>query len=226
LTLTAARRTVGRESGFTLIELMVAMPLMLIVIGGLTLLLTTVTHWSSHTQEQTALQSEARAAVSVLANDLRGAFTGDGTNPITAATATSMTFTTPDQYPTTTAGAIESSFHLQQVSYQVTGGMLQREVRTTTNQYLTTSAVLWAWGSWGPWVTVLGQANSITNPTAVFTYYTQAGAQASPPTALTFPIADTGSIRAVGVKLTLSTGGSQPQKFTVSDIVALRAMDN
>jgi len=226
LTLTAARRTLGRESGFTLIELMVAMPLMLIVIGGLTLMLTTVTHWSSHTQEETALQSEARAAVSVLANDLRGAFTGDGTNSITAATASSMTYTTPDGYPTTIAGAVESSFHLQQVSYQVTGGTLQRQFRTTTNTYLTTSAVSWVWGSWSPWVTVLGQANSITNPTAVFTYYTQAGAQASPPTALAFPITDTGNVRAVGINFTLSTGGSQPQRFAVSDLVALRAMDN
>ena len=77
----------------------------------------------------------------------------------------------------------------------------------------------------GPWATVVGSSNSITN-SDVFTYYNAAGAQATPPTPLAFPIADTSGIVAVGVKLTLSTGGSQPTKFTVSDTIAIRGMDN
>lgn len=217
-------RSVKRENGFTLVELMVAMPLMLLVMGGLTIMLTTLTHWSSHTQEETSLQTESRSALNTLEYQLRGAFIGDGTTPITSATATSITFTTPDQYPATVAGTTMSSFHLLQVSYQVTGGMLQRQSKTSSNTY--PSAPPWTFPNpMTSWVTVLGQANSITN-TNVFTYYTQAGAQSTPPTALTFPIADPSGIRAVGIKLTLSTGGSQPQTFTVNDIVALREMDN
>jgi prepilin-type N-terminal cleavage/methylation domain-containing protein len=217
-------QSLKRENGFTLVELMVAMPLMLLVMGGLTIMLTTLTHWSSHTQEETSLQTESRAALNTLEYQLRGAFIGDGTTPITAATATSITFTTPDQYPATVAGTTLSSFHLLQVSYQVTGGMLQRQSKTSSNTYPT--APPWTFPNpMSSWLGVIAQANSITN-TDVFTYYTQAGAQAVPPTPLTFPIADPSGVRAVGIKLTLSTGGSQPQRFTVKDIVALREMDN
>ena len=43
--------------GFTLVELVVAMPIMLVVMGGLVLLLTTVMHWGSQdAAEQTTLQ--------------------------------------------------------------------------------------------------------------------------------------------------------------------------
>jgi Tfp pilus assembly protein PilV len=222
-----ALRTLRREDGFSLFELLVAMPLMLIVIGGLTLMLTTITHWSSHTQAEASLQTESRSAVSVLEDDIRGAFIGDGSSPIISATATSITFYTPDQYPTTVAGSVESSFHLMKTTYQVTGGTLQRQFQTSTNTYPTAPAVAWAFGAMSPWNTLIGGsgAGSITN-TNVFTYYTQAGVQTVPPTPLTFPIADPSGVRAVGIKLTMSTGGSQPQSFTVNDMVALREMDN
>ena len=71
-------RRYGSESGFTLVELMVAMPLMLLVMGGLTIMLTTLNHWGSHTQEETTLQSEARASLNQLEYNIRGAFVGDG----------------------------------------------------------------------------------------------------------------------------------------------------
>jgi prepilin-type N-terminal cleavage/methylation domain-containing protein len=217
-------RRYGAEGGFTLVELMVAMPLMLIVMAGLTLLLTTLNHWGSHTQEETTLQSEARSSLNQLEYNIRGAFIGDGTTPILAASETSLTLYAPDGYPATISGAAMTSFHLMKVSYQVTGGMLQRQSMTSTNTY--PNGPPWTFpGTMSAWSTILGQANSITN-TDVFTYYTAAGAQATPPTPLTFPIADPTGIRAIGIKLTLSTGGSQPQTFTVNDIVALREMDN
>jgi prepilin-type N-terminal cleavage/methylation domain-containing protein len=218
------RRRYGSEGGFTLVELMVAMPLMLIVMAGLTILLTTLNHWGSHTQEETTLQSEARSSLNQLEYNIRGAFIGDGTTPILTATATSMTLYAPDGYPSTLSGSTMTSFHLMKISYQVTGGMLQRQFMTSTNTY--PSGPPWTFPpTMGAWSTILGQANSITN-TDVFTYYTAAGAQAVPPTPLTFPIADPTGVRAIGIKLTLSTGGSQPQKFTVKDIVALREEDN
>jgi len=212
-----------REGGFTLVELMVAMPLMLIVLGGLTLMLTTLTRWNSHTQEEVSLQGESRAAMIVLENDVRGAFIGDGTAPIVTATANTITFYTPDKNPADVSG---NSFHLQKIAYQLTNGTLQRQFMTSTNTYPTAPQVPWVWpGSMGPWSTVIGLSGAITN-TTIFTYYTQAGAQATPPTALTFPIADPSGISAVGITLTLSSGGQQPQTFTVKDIVALRGTDN
>jgi prepilin-type N-terminal cleavage/methylation domain-containing protein len=216
------------ESGFTLIELAVAMPIMLIIMTGLLLMLSTVTHWSSQSQEETILQTEARSAMNVLSADIRGAFYGDGiTAEVSSATATSITFTTPDEYGTTVTANSESAFHLLTVSYQVTGGMLQRQYKTSTNTFPTAPSTQ-AWNfpaSMGPWQTVVGQQGSITN-TDVFTFYTATGMATTPPTPLTFPIASTVGIRAVGIKMTLSTLGSQPDTFTVTDIVSLRQTDN
>jgi prepilin-type N-terminal cleavage/methylation domain-containing protein len=225
----AIRRSHLREErGFTLIELAVAMPIMLIVMGGLVLMLTTITHWSSQSREGTILQTESRSAMNTLAANIRGAFYGDGITPeISSATATSITFTTPDEYGTTIVANSESAFHLLNVSYQVTGGMLQRQFKTSTNTF-PTAPTTQAWsfpGSMGAWQTVLGQQGSITN-TDVFTYYTATGMQTTPPTALTFPIASTVGIKAIGIKLKLSTLGSQPDTFTVTDIVSMRQTDN
>jgi len=217
------RRTLRGERGFTMIELLVAMPIMLVVMGGLILMLTTVTHWSSQTQGQTSLQTESRAALNRLEAEIRGSFVGDGTNPIISATSTAVTFDTPDTYATTIAGTTMSSFHLLQVSYRISGGTLQRQFKTTTNTYpgSLSSGSGWTWGAVGSWATEVGTVNSITNAD-VFSYYTAAGVQASPDVPLTFPIADTSGIVAVGVKLTMTTGGSQPEKFTVNDIIAIR----
>jgi hypothetical protein len=105
--------------------------------------------------------------------------------------------------------------------------MLQRQYKTSTNTF-PTAPTTQAWNfpaSMGSWQTVVGQQGSITN-TDVFSYYTAAGMQTTPPTPLTFPIASTVGIKAVGVKLTLSTVGSQPDTFTVTDIVSMRQTDN
>ena len=222
------RPDIRDERGFTLIELAVAMPIMLIVMTGLLLMLSTITHWSSQSQEETILQTESRSAMNVLADDIRGAFYGDGVTPeISAATATSITFTTPDEYGTTVVLNSESAFHLLTVSYQVTGGMLQRQYKTSTNTFPTApSTQAWSFpASMGPWQTVIGQQGSITNSN-VFTYYTASGMQTTPPTPLTFPIASTVGIKAVGITLKMSTLGSQPETFSVTDIVAMRQTDN
>jgi prepilin-type N-terminal cleavage/methylation domain-containing protein len=222
------RPDIRDERGFSLVELAVAMPIMLIVMTGLLLLLSTITHWSSQTQDVTILQTESRSAMNTMAANIRGAFYGDGVTPeISSATATSITFTTPDEYGTTVVANSESAFHLLTVSYQVTGGMLQRQYKTSTNTF-PTAPTTQAWNfpaSMGSWQTVVGQQGSITN-TDVFSYYTAAGMQTTPPTPLTFPIASTVGIKAVGVKLKLATVGSQPDTFTVTDIVSMRQTDN
>jgi prepilin-type N-terminal cleavage/methylation domain-containing protein len=222
------RPDIRDERGFSLVELAVAMPIMLIVMTGLLLLLSTITHWSSQTQDVTILQTESRSAMNTMAANIRGAFYGDGVTPeISSATATSITFTTPDEYGTTVVANSESAFHLLTVSYQVTGGMLQRQYKTSTNTF-PTAPTTQAWNfpaSMGSWQTVVGQQGSITN-TDVFSYYTAAGMQTTPPTPLTFPIASTVGIKAVGVKLKLTTVGSQPDTFTVTDIVSMRQTDN
>jgi len=211
-------RRLRQESGFTITELLVAMPVLLVMLAGLTTAFVQLNRSNDRTQEQTVLQSEARAALATLETDIRQAFVGDGSNPIVTATATSVTLETPDRYPTVVTGSIVNSFHLRKITYSVTAKTLQTQSMTSTNTFPT--APPWTWpGSMGAWKRMAGQ---ITN-TDIFSYYTDQGVQASPPTALSFPISDTTGITAVGVKLTITTGGPNPQSFTTQETIALRS---
>lgn len=197
------------------------MPMLLILLGGLTYTLTNMMHANDKIQEQATQQTEARATFSTLASDIRQAFVGDGTDPILSASATSITFESPDRYPTTTVGNNQSSFHLRKITYTLTNGVLQKQFMTSTNVF--PAAPPWTWpGANGAWTNVVG---SVTNAD-VFSYYTAAGVQASPPTALAFPIVDTTGVRAVGIKLSFSTGGTQAKTFTETQTVALRETDS
>jgi prepilin-type N-terminal cleavage/methylation domain-containing protein len=212
---------IRNERGFTLVELLVALPMMLILLAGLSTTLVQMLSSSDKTEKETLLQTEARAALATLQTDVRQAFVGDGTTPFLSGTATSITFESPDRMPTVTTGSAQTSFHLRKITYTLSSGTLQRQFMTSTNTFPT--APPWTWPAQnGPVATVMG---SITN-TDVFTYYTEAGAQATPPTPIAFPIADTSGIRAVGIKLSLSTGGSQAKTFTFTQMVALRETDS
>jgi prepilin-type N-terminal cleavage/methylation domain-containing protein len=208
------------ERGFTLIELLVAMPMLVILLAGLSLTLIQLMRSSGQTQQLTTLQTEARSTLATLQTDIRQAFSGDGTPPIVTATATSITFQSPDRSPTTTSGSSQSSFHLRKIVYSLSGGTLSRQFMTSTNVFPT--APPWTWP--GSYSTLVPVISSVTN-TDVFSYYTVAGAQAVPPTALGFPIADTTGVEAIGVKLSLSTGGTQPKIFTFNETIALRETD-
>ena len=227
------RELLRNEDGFTLVELAVAMPIALIVIGGMVIMLTTLTHYQNQNQEELTLQTEARSALNRLETQIRGAFYGDGsTAAISSATATGVTFYTPDQYAATVSGSTLSTFHLKQVSYRVSNGLLQTQFQTTTNTYPT--APPWTFpGTMSTWTTVVGSAGAVTN-TDVFSFWDQCNAQgvactgASTPAAMTFPIAaaNLSQIAYVVVKLTLSTAGggvgSQATSFTVTDSIAIR----
>jgi len=263
LTRLRKRLALRDERGFTLIELVVAMPIMLIVMGGLVVMLTTISNKSSQQQEITSLQVEARNALGVMENELRGAFTGDGSSVIVFAGPSSLTFYSPDQYQINTSTG--NSFHLREISYQVTSaGLLQRQSMTSTNTFPTASCLTcggtsqWAWpgGGMSSWTTVVGLSGKVINagnscvpasPTAVpgvFCYYAnddvtntinnpQSGTGWSG-TGGTYPwkpqsftgnpsqVAAPGGILTVIVTLELSSGGSQPVKFVVSDMVTIR----
>ncbi|MFI5052934.1 MAG: type II secretion system protein J [Acidimicrobiia bacterium] len=248
------------ERGFTLIELVVAMPIMLIVMGGLVLMLTTLSGQSSKLQEQTILQTEARAALNRMEMEIRGAFTGDGSPQIVAAGPNSITFYSPDQYATTVAGSTQSSFHLQKISYQVTStGLLQRQYMASTNTFPSASCLTcggttqWAWpgGGMSAWSTVAGSTGAVVNANnsckpanshtvpGVFCYYQNNDVMNTvqnpqTPTGWTdnwlpqaftgspLAIANTSALNTVVVTLDLSSGGSQPIEFVVSDAMTIR----
>jgi type II secretory pathway pseudopilin PulG len=214
------RRLVRNERGFTLTELLVVLPMLVVLLGGFVVTMTTLMRVSDRTQEAATLQTEARAAITSLAADVRGAFVGDGSSPVVSADGTSITFYSPDRSPTTVSGSTATSFHLRRISYRIAGGELQRQVTTSINTF--PGAPPWTWPTaTGPWVDVLG---SVADGSG-FSYYTAAGAQAAPPTPLPLPLADTSGLAAVGVTLAVSTGGANATRFTERDMIAIRASE-
>jgi len=251
------RPDIRGDRGFTLVELVVAMPIMLVIMGGLIIMLTTLSGRSSKLQEQTILQTEARAALNRMEMEIRGAFTGDGSPQIIAAGPTSITFYSPDE-----AGSAPSvsgpSFHLQKISYQVTStGLLQRQFMVSTNTYPNASCLScggttqWAWGGLSAWSTVVGASGTIVNSgnsctpanshtvPGVFCFYQNNDVlntiqNPQTPTGWTdtwipqaftgspLAIANTSALNTVVVTLDLSSGGSQPVEFVVSDAMTIR----
>ncbi len=193
------------EVGFTLVELLVSMVILGIFMTMFAVAMSSTIHHSSVVQEQSTLQVEARAAADVLVRDLRQAASGvDGVCPISSATSTSLQFLSPD-------GAQPS--HQRTIAVRLTGGSFQRAMSRSTN-----TAPPWT-GMWttppaDAWRTQVG---SITN-TAVFSYFTSAGAPISTPVAA----GSLGSIKMIGMTLTTSAKASNGQKTKYDTRTTLR----
>jgi prepilin-type N-terminal cleavage/methylation domain-containing protein len=154
------------EQGFTLIELLVSM---FILVTGVTVawsqMMTSTVKTTAHAQELANLQTEVRAAVDLLAADLRQAQCNDTTLPVTASTGSQVTFYSPDR---------ATPYHLRQVSYRVSGGQLQRAIATSTN----TGGPPWTMPALSSWSTMLPEIASA----APFTYKDASGAATTTPT--------------------------------------------
>ena len=128
------RRLRRDQRGFLLVELLTTMAVFSIFIGAVSLIFSGAIRSSTQSSDQAIVQTEARAAMDALAAELRQAYS-DSTFPsgnwLKTMTGTTLTFYTPDR---------SSPFHLREVSYQLSGGKLQRAFVTSTN----TGA--------GPWV--------------------------------------------------------------------------
>lgn len=190
-----ARPDLRREDGVTLIELTVVMALLGLLFGAFSLLLSTTIRDGGTVEDQSVVQAQTRAAIDVLGQDLREAYTGDTSAPILSMSGTALTFLAPDR---------AQPFHLRQISYQLVGGQLQRSLATSTN----TGGPPWTIPASGPWAT---QVSSIVNP-AVFAYQDNTGATTTNPAL----------VSRVLVTVTVSPRGSQGRQFTYSTSATLR----
>jgi prepilin-type N-terminal cleavage/methylation domain-containing protein len=194
-----------RDGGFTLIEMMVSLAVLGIFFAAFSTVVSSSIRHSSEIQEQATLQTEARAAVDVLAADLRQATrAGDTTlTRISTASSTQLTFHSPDRAAT---------FHLRRIAYQITGGQLQRALATST-----ATAAPWSIPALGAWSKVVGSV--VTTGTPVFTYYDANGATISVPVSS----GNLANIDSVRVRLTTATATAATRQFTYETRVALRA---
>jgi Tfp pilus assembly protein PilW len=166
-----------REDGFLLVELLTTIAVFGIFIGAVSLIFSSAIRSSTQSADQAIVQTDARAAVDTLGAELRQGYS-DATFPsgnwLDTMTGTTLTFYTPDR---------ATPFHLRKVSYQLSGGKLQRAFVTSTN----TGAGPWVVGgtalqsaSLGAWST---QVSTVTNA-ALFTYFDSSGATAATPAAV------------------------------------------
>jgi type II secretory pathway component PulJ len=158
-----SRSALRAEEGFMLVELLTGAVILTIVVAMFSQLMVSLVTRNGAVTNQAVLSSEARPALDAMSNELRGAMCNNTTQPITAANATSITFTTPDR---------AQPYHLLQITYSLSGGTLTRQVTKSTN----TGGPPWTMGSAGP---VMKVAQSVTN-SVVFHYYDSSGTDLSP----------------------------------------------
>jgi prepilin-type N-terminal cleavage/methylation domain-containing protein len=186
------------EDGFTVPELLVGMVILAIVLMGFGQVLMNTSKTSNRVEEQAMQQNDVRSALDRLTSDLREATNTHQTSPVGAATATTLTFDSPDR---------STPFHLRRISYRLNAGRLERSIITST------STGGWPWtfpvtpGAWIPQVT------SIQNG-AVFTYYDQNGVVTTDPNA----------VHSVRVTLAVKPAQTQAQATTYTDLVTIRTL--
>jgi len=193
--MTRILRLLRRETAMTLVELLGAITVMGIVMPGVIIGIQSAVRSSTDTQNRSILQTEARAVLDRMVQDIRQSDQNGSTASFTTMSATQVTFYSPDRL---------TPFHLRQVSYRIQNGQLQRAVATSTN----TNGPPWTIGSLGAWVNQVGSVATGSG----FAYYDQSGAVTSSATAL----------RSVVITLNLKMPTSSGRPFSFVDTVALR----
>ena len=151
---------IKRESGFTLIEMMVAMVLLGILTAAFADTFSASVNRSSQVQSQNIAMTEVSAALNQFVADFRAASYGDGTTtPIITYSANSLSFYSPDR--------ILPYYHMRRITYSVQGASLIRQVTTSTNTSQTGPPWSGVSSDAGPTSTLF---SGLTNPTTIFQY--------------------------------------------------------
>jgi len=114
----------GREGGFTLIEMLVVVVLVGITSTMFEATFSTVVNRTDQVQAQNILQTEVRASLNQFVSDLRNATYGDMTAPVVNFGANYITFYSPDH---------QTPVHMRKIRYWIDGTTLKRQMVTSTN---------------------------------------------------------------------------------------------
>jgi prepilin-type N-terminal cleavage/methylation domain-containing protein len=140
------------EGGFTLVEMLVTLIVLSILVTAFSLVFQTAITRSATLTEHATLESEGRALIDTVANELRQSSCNATTPPVVSASGTTLTFYTPDR---------ATPYHLREVSYTLSGGKLseQQVASTNTGDATTTSWTMPALSS-GANVTKVGSVTT------------------------------------------------------------------
>jgi type II secretory pathway pseudopilin PulG len=186
-----------REDGFTLFEALITTIVSGILLATMMGTISSTMHWGNDVQERSVLQTEVRASIDRLAADLRQAYTGDATSPISVATPTSLTFTSPDR---------NAAMRLRRISVRLQSGALQRSSVDSTN----VGSPPWTFPATAPaWIQLVGSVVGTT----LFTYADATGAATTDPAA----------VRSVGIAVTIATRDTPSRRFIYRTSVTIRA---
>jgi len=187
-----------RHDGFTIPEFLVSMVVLAIVLAGFGEVLINTSKTSNRVQEQAMLQNEVRSSIDRLTTDFRSATEVNGSPPVIALSATTITFDSPDR---------GTPFHLRRISYRLNGGTLERSQIVSTN----TNNWPWTWPATPPsWTQELG---SIRNA-SVFSFYDGDGSVTTDPNL----------VRTVRVTLTVQPKQTQAASSTYTAMVTIRSL--
>jgi Tfp pilus assembly protein PilW len=157
-----SRLELRSEGGFMLVELLIAAIMISIVMGSFVALFVMVQSRTNTMQNQAVLVAQARPVLDTMAAQLQAAVCNGTTQPITAASGTQVTFTTPDR---------QQPYHLQQITYSLAGGVLSQQIAQSTN----TNGPPWTMGA----ARAAPAVPSVTNA-VVFDFISSSGTDLSP----------------------------------------------
>ena len=139
------------DEGFSLIELVVAMAILLVASVSVFNALATSTKQVNAVQSMVEAQAKARIVISGMESELRNSFTGDPAMPrVQSVAANAVTFFTADR---------STPLRLKKVTYQLTAGTLTRSTTISSN---TGPPYTWTFPATAPAITVLKGVQNTT----------------------------------------------------------------
>ena len=194
--LRAARRS--GERGILLIELTVACALLVVLAAAISIVIGAASRNGNAITNATLAQTDARAAIDVLAQDIRQAISPDDgtTAPVEALSATQVTFYSPDR---------QVPHHMRKISVRLNGTSLERAIATSSDN----DGSPWTIPALGSWQRI---ASNISNAD-VFSALDSAGATTTTASAA----------RSIVIKLVVDAPGTQERRVTLTNAATIRA---
>jgi prepilin-type N-terminal cleavage/methylation domain-containing protein len=225
-----------REDGFTLTELLVAMPLLALILAAIAGTLVVLNTINGQTTGQLTQQATYFPTLDAMVQDLQTMTPPSlGGSPLIAADSISLSFYSPDQVSAQSGPT--SPFHLREVAYRFSGGALQKQQVASTNTYTTVTSTT-PWGSWTSslgtfpltgfpsatrWRTLLGtgltdDGSSPAIASAGFSYYDAEGHSIATPVSA----ASLGLVRTILVTVTAAVAGAPSRQTTYTNTAEIR----